>query len=241
MSAEIGESRLRGILFDLDDTLLDSAAADRLVWLDIVELLRGGLPDIDGEALRARYDDAVERHYRDFLDGRTDFMTFRRRRLEEALEPWGTVDDELFDTYMREKARIPDVATAFPDAVSTLRALRALGIRVGVLTNGPSDVQRRKLDVSGLGPELDAITVSGEIGVAKPDPEAFRIALERLGTTGEETAMVGDSLENDVIGGLAAGLRAVVWLPRAQSAEAPPAAHLAREIAEVPRMLGLVA
>jgi putative hydrolase of the HAD superfamily len=230
---------LRGVLFDLDDTLADSSGADRRVWADIVELIEGRFPGLDGEALRGRYDEAVERHYRDFLDGRTDFVTFRRRRLDEALEPWGAADDELFDAYMREKARIPDVITPFPDAVATLRALRALGLRVGVLTNGPADVQGRKLEVSGLGPELDAVTISGEIGVAKPDPEAFRIALERLGTRPEETAMVGDSLENDVLGGLQAGLAEVVWMPGARAGDLPPGAHLARQIADVPRLLGL--
>lgn len=230
---------LRGVLFDLDDTLADSSGADRRVWDDIVELIEGRFPGLDGKALRDRYDEAVERHYRDFLDGRTDFVTFRRRRLDEALEPWGVADDELFNAYMREKARIPDVITPFPEAVATLRALRALGLRVGVLTNGPADVQGRKLEVSGLGPELDAVTISGEIGVAKPDPEAFRIALERLGTRPEETAMVGDSLENDVLGGLTAGLAEVVWMPGPRTGDVPTGAHLAREIADVPRLLGL--
>jgi putative hydrolase of the HAD superfamily len=230
---------LRGVLFDLDDTLADSLGADRRVWERIVELIEERIPGLDGEALRDRYEAVFEHHYRSFLEGQTDFVTFRRRRLGEALRPWGEVDDDLFERYTAEKARIPDVITPFPDAVGTLRALRSGGIRVGVLTNGPSGMQRRKLEVSGLGPELDAVTISGEIGVAKPDPEAFRIALERLGTRPEETAMVGDSLENDVLGGLEAGLAEVVWMPGLRTGDAPEGAHLAREIADVPRLLGL--
>ena len=229
------------MLFDLDDTLVDSAAADRSIWENVVALLRRDLPAIDEAEVRTRYAVAAERHYRAFLDGRVDFVTFRRRRLDEAVSPWGAVSDELFDAYMREKDRIPDVVTPFPDAVATLRALRSVGIRVGVLTNGPGDVQRRKLAASGLEPELDAIVISGEIGVAKPQVGAFEIALAQLGTSAEETAMVGDSLANDVVGGLAAGLAAVVWLPGSQAGEQPPGAHLARELAEVPRLLGLVA
>jgi putative hydrolase of the HAD superfamily len=230
---------LRGVLFDLDDTLADSLGADRRVWEEIVALIEQRFPGLDGEVLRDRYETVFERHYRDFLEGRTDFVTFRRRRLGEALQPWGEVDDDLFERYTAEKARVPDVITPFPDAVATLRALRGADIRVGVLTNGPSEMQRRKLDVSGLGPELDAVTISGEIGVAKPDPEAFRIALERLGTRPEETAMVGDSLENDVLGGLQAGLAEVVWMPGPRAGDLPPGAHLARQIADVPRLLGL--
>ena len=51
--------------------------------------------------------------------------------------------------------------------------------------------------------------------------------------------MVGDSLENDVAGAIAAGLGAVVWMPGRRSGDLPPGAHLARELTEVPRLLGL--
>ena len=166
----------------------------------------------------------LEGHYCELAAGRVDFLTFRRRRLADALSPWGEVSDEV---------------RPFPQAVAIVRALRRLGIRIGVLTNGPSGFQRRKLDVSGLGSELDAIAISGELGVAKPDPEAFAKALELLGTRAEETAMVGDSLENDVLGGLGAGLAGVVWMPGARPGELPAGAHLARELVEVPRLLGL--
>ena len=72
------------------------------------------------------------------------------------------------------------------------------------------------------------------------DLEAFRKALALLGTAAEETAMVGDSLEHDVLDGIRAGLAAVVWTPGRREGELPPGAHLARELAEVPRLLGLV-
>jgi putative hydrolase of the HAD superfamily len=149
------------------------------------------------------------------------------------------VSDELLDRYVAAKERIADEVQPFPEAVATLRALRGLGIRVGVLTNGPSGFQRRKLDVSGLGPELDAIAISGELGVAKPERAAFDKALALLDTRAEETAMVGDSLENDVLGAMNAGLAAAVWMPGKRTGDLPPGAHLARELTEVPLLLGL--
>ena len=230
---------LRGILFDLDDTLADSTGTDERIWDRVAAVIGEHVPGVDREELRRRYLDVLEAHYAELVAGRVDFLTFRRRRLEAALEPWGTVDDALFERYVEEKARIADEMTPFPQAVATLRALRSGGIRVGVLTNGPSELQRRKLEVSGLGPELDAIAISGEIGHAKPEPDAFAAALELLGTTARETAMVGDSLENDVAGAIAAGLGAVVWMPGRRSGDLPPGAHLARELTEVPRLLGL--
>ena len=197
------------------------------------------MPGVDVAELRRRYVAVVETHYAELTAGRVDFATFRRRRLADALSPWGEVDDVLFERYMAEKARIADEIAPFPEAIATVRALRGAGIRVGVLTNGPSALQRRKLEVSGLGREVDAIAISEEIGVAKPDGAAFVTALDLLGTRADETAMVGDSLENDIAGALAAGLAAAVWMPGRRHGEAPPGAHLARELAEVPRLLGL--
>jgi putative hydrolase of the HAD superfamily len=231
--------RLRGILFDLDDTLADSAGTEERIWEGVADVIAEYVPQIDRVELRRRYLDVLEPHYAELAAGRVDFLTFRRRRLAEALSPWGEVSDELLERYVAAKERIADEVQPFPEAVATVRALRGLGIRVGVLTNGPSGFQRRKLEVSGLGPELDAIAISEELGVAKPEREAFDKALALLETGAEETAMVGDSLENDVLGAMNAGLAAAVWMPGRRTGELPAGAHLARELTEVPRLLGL--
>ena len=230
---------LRGILFDLDDTLADSSGTEEIVWEVVADTIAEHVPGVERAELRRRYLDVLEGHYAELAAGRIDFLTFRRRRLEDALSPWGEVSDELLERYVAAKSRIADELQPFPQAVATVRALRGAGIRVGVLTNGPSDFQRRKLEVSGLGPELDAIAISEELGAAKPEREAFERALALLETRAEETAMVGDSLANDVAGGLAAGLATVVWMPGRRDGELPAGAHLARELAEVPALLGL--
>lgn len=230
---------LRGILFDLDDTLADSSGVEEAIWERVVEAIAEHVPDVDATELRRRYLAVLEQHYAPLAAGRIDFITFRRNRLADALGPWGEVSDELFERYVREKERIADEMRPFPDSIATVRALQARGVKVGVLTNGPSAFQRRKLEVSGLGSELDAVAISGELGVAKPAREAFDRALALLGTKAHETAMVGDSLENDVLGAIEAGFAAVVWMPGRRRGEAPPGAHVARALAEVPMLLGL--
>jgi putative hydrolase of the HAD superfamily len=231
--------RLRGILFDLDDTLADSSGTEEIVWERVADVIDEHVPGVDRAELRRRYLEVLEGHYGELAAGRIDFVTFRRRRLADALSPWGEVSEELLERYVEAKSRIADEVRPFPQAVATVRALRGAGVRVGVLTNGPSDFQRRKLEVSGLGRELDAIAISEELGAAKPEREAFERALGLLGTRAEETAMVGDSLANDVAGGLAAGLAAVVWMPGRREGELPAGAHLARELAQVPALLGI--
>jgi putative hydrolase of the HAD superfamily len=228
---------LRGVLFDLDDTLADSAGIEQRVWLDVVELIAERHPAVERTRLRERYVGVLESHYTDLAAGITDFLTYRRSRLEDALSPWGGVDDDLFERYVEVKNRCIDEVAAAEGAIEVVRELRERGLRVGILTNGPSWMQRRKLEVSGLGAEVDAVAISGEIGAAKPDRAAFTCALALLGTNADETAMIGDSLANDVEGALAAGLAPVVWVN--PHAEPPPGAVATRDLAGVPSLLGL--
>ena len=82
---------------------------------------------------------------------------------------------------------------------------------VGLLTNGPSDIQRLKIDQAGLSDAFGVVVISGELGVGKPSPEVFLAALDPLGARPEDSVMVGDSWERDIVGALDAGLRAV-WI-----------------------------
>jgi putative hydrolase of the HAD superfamily len=85
--------------------------------------------------------------------------------------------------------------------------------RLAVVTNGPSDLQRRKLAVSGIDGRLPDVFISGEVGYGKPDARIFEHALAKLGLSPDEALMVGDRVNLDVAGARAAGVRAV-WLNR---------------------------
>jgi putative hydrolase of the HAD superfamily len=92
---------------------------------------------------------------------------------------------------------------------------------LGLITNGPSDIQRLKLDQAGLSSTFAVEVISGELGVGKPEPEVFLGLLECLGAAPEASLMVGDSWERDIEGGLAAGMSAV-WIADGRT---PPAEH----------------
>jgi FMN phosphatase YigB (HAD superfamily) len=84
-----------------------------------------------------------------------------------------------------------------------------------LITNGPSDVQRRKLAQYGLTDAFDPIVISQEAGHAKPDPRIFQEAARRAGAEASACVMVGDLLFADVRGGRASGWR-TVWVRRAR-------------------------
>jgi putative hydrolase of the HAD superfamily len=231
---------LRGILFDLDFTLVDNDRGWRQLWPAVAQQFAQRYPGFDPDEFAQRSYEFADGHYELLLRGEIDFDTYRRDYVTHGLKPWGELDDDLLSAYNDARSRSVDLIELFDDAVETVRSLRSGGLKIGILTNGPSELQRRKLRLIGIEDEVDAVAVSEEIGAAKPDPEAYRRAVAMLGLELNEVAMVGDHAVNDVAGALAAGLAAAVWVERRPGdGELPEGAHLARELAEVPRLLGL--
>jgi HAD superfamily hydrolase (TIGR01509 family) len=97
-----------------------------------------------------------------------------------------------------------------PEAVPTLAALRARGLRLGVVSNADGRVEAQ-LEGFGLRPFLDVVVDSAVAGVAKPDPRIFRLALAALRVPPGEALYVGDMARVDGLGARAAGMPAVLY------------------------------
>jgi putative hydrolase of the HAD superfamily len=91
-----------------------------------------------------------------------------------------------------------------------LKTLRERGKKLGLITNGPTEWQSRKIECMGLAPLFDAVVISEAEGVRKPDPRIFERALERCGVRADESMFVGDPPEIDIQGAVGAGL-VPVW------------------------------
>jgi putative hydrolase of the HAD superfamily len=123
---------------------------------------------------------------------------------------------------------------AYPDAAPALRELRALGARLVVVSNWDVSLHER-LDETGLAPLVDAVVASAEVGHAKPDGAIFALALERAGVPAAAALHAGDSLDADVAGALAAGLRAVL-VARDGAVAAPADVPVVSTLAELPAL-----
>ena len=97
----------------------------------------------------------------------------------------------------------------FPEVLDVLRALRARGLRIGVLSNAPSNLPSF-LERLGLAPHLDFTVVSALEGVKKPDRRIFEVTLARAGVAPHETLHVGDMYLEDIVGGRAAGVNTLL-------------------------------
>ncbi len=205
----------RAVFFDLDDTLLDTSSGVQLSW-EIACREFAGVLGGDWQVIREaiihdmmefwRDEGAVE-HWRTRLaDAREHVMatTFKARGWDPVyVRP-------LSDRYGAEReARL----ALFEDALETLESLRSRGFKLGLLTNGPAEMQRGKLRRFDLARHFDVVVIEGEFGKGKPHREVFEHALATVGAGASEAWHVGDNLYADVGGAQAAGLHAT-WIHR---------------------------
>jgi FMN phosphatase YigB (HAD superfamily) len=130
---------------------------------------------------------------------------------------------------------------AYPETVPALSHLRDAGFRLGILANQPRSA-RADLDRAGIIPLCDGVWLSEAVGLAKPDPGFFRLALEAWALAPGRVAYVGDRPDNDVAPARTLGLTAVRLCrgPHAEQAprtEAERADIEARDLADAARRL----
>jgi putative hydrolase of the HAD superfamily len=189
---------IRAVIFDLDGTLFDRDSAVRNLCetqyvafeSELTVLARATfvsrLLELDGHGLGDK-----EMVYRS-LALEFDLSAALAARLVEDF--WG---------------RYHRFCRPFPDALSTLEALRAHGKVIGLITNGRRVIQEGTIAALQIRPLLDAILISEAEGVRKPDRAVFERAAARLGVTPSECCHVGDHPDVDVAGARAAGMKAV--------------------------------
>lgn len=108
-----------------------------------------GLPDGDGDELRRRASAARDVHYAEVLAGTMGLDTFRRTQLADAVAPWGQLPETTVAMCISEREANLERRRLVAGARELIDRLRATGLRVGVLTNGPSELQRHRLAVTG--------------------------------------------------------------------------------------------
>ncbi|MEV7775628.1 HAD family hydrolase [Kitasatospora sp. NPDC086791] len=214
---------IRGVLFDVDDTLFDYSGSEEagiLAHLRDLGLL-GRFPA--PAAAVALWRAVMEEQYARFLAGELTFADQQYERVRQFLARLGEdgaahlPDERAAAWFAGYTAHRDTVRAAFPDAAPVLAAL-APAYRLGIVSNSSTGHQRRKLDAIGLLHHFDdaVLVCSDEHGEAKPAPGIFRAGCARLGLAPHQVAYVGDKHDLDALGARDAGLRAF-WLDRSAS------------------------
>jgi HAD superfamily hydrolase (TIGR01509 family) len=200
----------KGVFFDLYGTLLvfgDMHAA----WADWLSALHRCLSAYGLRISREKLAEQCDGFFSRPEPGSNDGLTVFERRLCGLGEDLGI----SLDKRQASEAALACVeawqsyVTLDPDAMPVLRALRQTKTLALVSNYDHPPYTHRLLHQLGLSRLFDAIVISGEVGVKKPDPAIFSFALRKTGLQPSEVAFVGDS-EEDVCGALAAGISPIL-------------------------------
>ena len=184
------------VAFDVNETLLDTAALDPLFERHF------------GDAVMRRtwFSQMLQIAFTGGLTGRyVDFSTAQRAAIAMLARSQGIALDEeaVGDEVTTAMTRLP----AHPDVVPALDALRDGGLRVVTLSNSPPGAAEQQIENTGLRPSVDAVLTAGAIEALKPRPEAYRLAADWGGVAIGDVWLVAAHAW-DVSGALAAGCRA---------------------------------
>lgn len=249
-----GVASVDGVLFDVDDTLVDTQSAFGAALSAVAEHY---LPHLDASHHRdvlAAWRADVGGHYRRYTRGEVGYLEQRMARANALHEEFGGValDDEAYRAWNQLFERgFAQAWAAHPDAAAVIDQLLEAGLAVGALTNAAVAYQTAKMHRAGFGERVPVLVGVDTLGVGKPDPRVFAEACRLLGTAPERTAYVGDELDIDARAAVSAGLIGV-WVDRPGERRITiPDEHIAaaraagvlviRSLTELPGLLGLPA
>ena len=238
-------SMMPSVVFDLDDTLLDNTSYQVMlveICRQVSELNPGLEPRQLQQASLTIWTSNKDRYMTELWEGTKDTFSLGEEVWELTLAQCGIRSRSI----AREAARIHDAVEArhfrlYADARSAVQALQQAGIRMALVTNGPSQAQQRKIEILGIAPWFESILVSAEVGHSKPAPEIYMLALESLNAEPKDAWFVGDNLYTDIAGANNVGMPSV-WVNRTGEPlppDAPAPTHEVRTLVPLPGLMGL--
>jgi putative hydrolase of the HAD superfamily len=204
----VGGKSYRHLFFDLDHTLWDFEENARMTLLELYQQLhleQKGIFDFD--LFHKNYLAHNEKLWERYRNGFIKQEELRVKRMWLALLDFKIADEVLArDMSVRFLDLLPTRTILFPYAIEILQYLTNKNYQLHLITNGFEKTQHSKLRYSGLDKYFKEVITSEASSSLKPNKEIFDFAFERTGAKAEESIMLGDSLEVDIIGAMRAGI-----------------------------------
>lgn len=232
-----GMAKYRNLFIDLDDTVYDFSAASRESFLETYELLHYGRYFDSFEQYMSIYTPYNLELWRIYGEGKITKEELNRRRYSHPLEVVGVNDQQLADTFCREALRrIPTKGNLVPGAIELLEYLRPK-YRMYILSNGFKELQSRKMHTAGIDGYFDAVILSEDIWVNKPDSRLYRHALDHTTSALEESIMIGDMFDTDIVGAANIGMDSIYYNPNGKSGHPFKPTYEIRHLLEIKDIL----
>jgi len=215
---------LRAVLFDIDDTLYSTTQFARSARRNAVRAMIAAGLDVPEEVVLKELDEVLLEFSSNYDHHYDQLLRRLRPRSLQRTNPALVVAAGVaayHDTKFRE-------LKPFDDVIPLLSALRAAGVVTGIITHGWTTKQSEKIVRLGLLPHLEprAVFISEQLGISKPNPKIYALALRDLELEAPEAMYVGDSPSHDVTPPKSLGMKAT-WARRSAryqptSADAAP-------------------
>ncbi len=191
-------TRLRAVIFDLDNVLYDEKDYVYAAFHNIAQFLSGRCRFSENEVYCKLVCDFEKKGslYPRLFDDLLSDLDLDQNLVPEILRLYAAVDSKL---------------ELFPEAARVLWGLRDLGLKLALVTNAGAQIQRNKVRLLGIEKFFDAVVYARETpsGKDKPYPEAYTVALQKLGADAVEAVCVGDNPHTDFWGAKQLGMRTV--------------------------------
>lgn len=192
--------RIKAVFFDFDDTLGDRNQYAWQLWHRAIIENTNGMDPVVQEAI-----------IQDCLIWDENGTASKQYIVDKLKQEYG-IELSYPDFTEWWNVSLNQYAVAFPDSRRTIEELKRRGCQIGMITNGPSEGQRKKIENAGLADLFDDAVVSADYGISKPDVRLFEIAVQRMHVLPEESVMVGDIFSKDILGAYRAGMNPVwIW------------------------------
>jgi putative hydrolase of the HAD superfamily len=202
------------IFFDLDHTIwdFDKNAEETLHELYVIHDLNAiGLASAD--VFIETYTQNNHKLWREYHVGNITKEALREARFKQTFLDLGVHPDIIPLGFEDEYVKLcPTKTNLFPNAHETLAYLQSK-YTLHLISNGFKESQDTKINGTGIGKYFTHVIISELVGVNKPDKAIFEHAIKLAGTTKDESLMIGDSLEADVLGALNFGMDAIFFNP----------------------------
>ena len=205
----------KAILFDLDDTISSFDSVCAPAWEkccgDFVQKYRTAF---DRDELLGSIRHTQSWYWADparHKKGRENLKEARREVVRFSLETLGIMKEDMAIELADHYTQMQDsMLSLLPGSKEALDMLKDMKIRMAVVTNGASAVQREKLERFGITEYFEKIIIDAEVGYSKPDKEIFQYAINQLELEPGDVWMVGDNLIWDIYGAQQLGIF-TVW------------------------------
>ncbi|XP_017290579.1 N-acylneuraminate-9-phosphatase [Kryptolebias marmoratus] len=212
---------VKAVLFDLDNTLIETSKAGGAALQKTSELLKTKLSLDDDSVLNIceKFKQKLLHERYDPSSGSMDDL--RVRHWEESIvETLGSCSPSSLAAqcyFLWKNSRLEALCLS-PEVRCLLTQLRSR-YKLLLLTNGEARTQREKVEAARCEEFFDAVVVGGEHPEQKPFLSVFRLCFNMLDVDPQDCVMVGDSLDTDIQGGFNAGVRATVWISAAEGSD----------------------